>query len=230
MDVLYPEGMETLIQSPSRKELPPIPQQRGRKCILIDIINHAPDMYSRLITLIKQGVYFHVAAESLGINENTFSDWAKRGQTDLQNEEDTYYSRFFLDIRRAVASARADCEITVKEKDPKKWLTLGPGKLFGNQWAKDSPNKSDEHEETDPNTIEGAFISQEKLEDKTARTPEKTQLTVLSISDGDQDEALKVLEDAGLITVSDEYKNAQESQTRNSDKGGVDASSVQEGE
>lgn len=143
---LFPGGIETLLETASRKPLPQIPQQKGRKCLLYDIVQFSPKLYAKMIGQLRLGVSPEVAAEACAIGERTFYEWAQRGKQDIDNFDpesgqhcpiDSYFSRFYLDVRRAIATQAADCEMKLAEIDPRKWLTIGPGRIFGQKWAKD---------------------------------------------------------------------------------------------
>lgn len=135
-----PDGLETLLDVPGRKPLPEIPKRAGRKERLPEIIEFAPEVYSRMIAQIRLGVSFNVAAEAAGINEATFYDWGWRGANDREQGIDSYYSRMYSDVRRANAYVTADCEQQVRARNPTRWLSQGPGRIFGNPWG-DNANK-----------------------------------------------------------------------------------------
>lgn len=135
---------ETLLDSPLRKQLPQIPQRKGPKCLLHEIILHNPDLYARLIMLIRNGVSFNVAAEMCGISERRFFEWAQLGERDtyLEPPLDSFYSRFYLDVRRAAATKTAECEQKIGALSPTKWLSQGPGRIFGGRWGQTPQGKS----------------------------------------------------------------------------------------
>jgi len=130
----------TLLDIPDRANLPAEPPGT-RPSILVQIVTETPDLYKKLITLIRMGAAGHVAAERLGISEKTFYEWARIGRQELQQAEppDTYYTRFYTDIRRAVAMKRSEIEIEVAATEPKKWLSHGPGRIFGDNWSDKPP-------------------------------------------------------------------------------------------
>jgi hypothetical protein len=136
-ELLFPGGIETLLPCKSRKELPQLLERRGPKCKLVEIVLRAPHIYQRLIGLIRTGVSFNVAAECSGIEESTFFSWGWKGAKDVGIQRDTYFSRFYRDVRRAAASRTAECEREVGSASPLKYITHGPGRVFGNPWAKD---------------------------------------------------------------------------------------------
>jgi hypothetical protein len=140
----YSQGnleIETLLNVRGRKPLPDSTEisksdRRGPKFKLFEIITHAPDLYAKMIMFIRNGVSFNVACECVGIGESTFYEWGQRGASDFQANADTYFSRFYRDVRRAAALATCQAEMEIKALDPKKWLAHGPGRIFGDAWRK----------------------------------------------------------------------------------------------
>ena len=141
-ELLFPGGIETLLPCKSRKPLPQLMQRRGRKELLVEIVTHAPEIYQNLISQIQAGVSFNIAAECAGIAERTFFLWGWKGKTDADSNVDSYYARFYRDVRRAAATQAARCERDIALNSPAKWLTHGPGRIFGNPWAKDKSGKA----------------------------------------------------------------------------------------
>jgi hypothetical protein len=227
-DLSIEQNVETLLDIASRKKLPQILQRKGRKCVLVEIILHNPDRYARLITHIRSGVSFGVAAEAAGIGERTFFEWGQKGQADFDAGEDTYFSRFFRDVRRAAAAATADCEQHVKEMDPKRWLSHGPGRIFNLGWSEDVSKGT-----RDPNHPTRQRIGSTRTVDETivdapfsvralpapstnpsdpsnpSSSPEKKSLPITKELEY---ETLKVMENIGLISMSEEFKQAYEMQ------------------
>lgn len=150
LKLLFPEGIETLLEVEGRKQLPQFSQGKpGRKNKLYELIKFAPDLYAKMIQQLAAGVSPNVAAECCGIAERTFFEWGELGARDANNidEEtgeldpiDSYYSRFYMDVRRAVATKAAECEAKLAEVDPIKWLSRGSGRIFGGKWGK-NPDK-----------------------------------------------------------------------------------------
>ena len=210
------KDVETLLDIPQRKPLPQPPQRKGRRFKLVDIIHHAPDLYARLITHIRAGVSFNVAAAAVGIGERTFYDWGEKGSLDYEAGKDTYFSRFYHDVRKAAATATADCEMAVKELDPKKWLSHGPGRIFGGQWSENisrGPNYDpSKHPQPQIQYVDAPFkVLAPPVDPKSISSPEKPDQT-LEIGKDLEYEAFKVLEDIGCITLSDDFKLAFEQQ------------------
>ena len=131
----------TLLEIDDRAPLPDIPNV-GRPSVLIQIVTETPDLYKKLITLIRLGACGHVAAERLGISEKTFYEWASIGRQELQEDPppDTYYTRFYTDVRRAIAMKRSEIEIEMAAVNQAKWLSHGPGRIFGDNWS-DKPQQ-----------------------------------------------------------------------------------------
>jgi len=192
------EGL-TLLDEEGRRELPKIPYKPGRPCYLPRLIKREPKRYTQLINYIRQGVYFHVAAEAVGISQFTMIRWGNKGKEDMEHEIDSYYSRFYRDVRRSVAICRSGCEVAIKELNPGKWLAKGPGRILGNQWSEERSSREDdtplieseEHKQLEDQTVEGT----------------------LHISNQQELEKLELLEQAGLLTLSEEYRKALKNQT-----------------
>lgn len=220
-DLSYERNVETLLNIATRKPLPQNPQRKiGRKCLLIEMVMHDPDRYARLITFIRSGVSFGVAAEASGIGERTFYEWGQRGQADLDEEADTFFSRFFKDVRRAVAAATADCEQHVKEMDPRKWLSHGPGRIFNLGWSEDVSKGTGAKNLPAPDAnpqeqiLDAAFTVRPKAlpapdpNSGAVSSPEKTPDSFLDVPSSLEFEAFKVLENCGLISLTPEFKEA----------------------
>jgi len=139
LPTLYPlpGGVETLIDHPLRKELPEIPKL-GRRCTLIDLIDFTPETYESFLCRIRSGEYINVSTACVGLCYGTVCDWAMKGRKDIKEGKDTYYSRFVKDLLRAIAQCRGGVEAALSQHDPKKWLSLGPGKLLGNDWSEEA--------------------------------------------------------------------------------------------
>ena len=200
----YPlKGELTLLPTANQEPLPKV-LKRGRKSILVRIISDSPEIYQDMLELIRQGAFYHTAAESVGIGESTLYSWAAKGNEDLRNDKDSYQSRFVLDIRKAVAYCRTHCEIRVKELDPRRWLSQGPGRMFGNQWCQ-TTTKGLLGLTEDVESSDGVFSETKAIEDKTS-----TDNLVLTPSE--ELEKYEQLEAAGLLTLTDAYRKALQSQ------------------
>ena len=212
------KDVETLLDIPGRKPLPQILQRKGRKCTLIEMILHNPDRYSRLITHIRAGVSFNVAAEANSIGERTFYEWGQRGQEDLDLGKDTFFSRFFRDVRRAAAMATADCESEVKALEPRKWLSHGPGRIFGGAWGAEVSRGTGRHLPAEASSSSAEIIDAPFQVRLTLPSPVQSQENklpkhqILEISEPIEYAAFQVLEDIGAIQISQEFKNAMQQQ------------------
>lgn len=181
------EKLRTLLDDENREKLPPsINQQRGPKCRLELIARYSPDLYAKMIHMIRMGASFGTAAGVLGISQSTMLSWLYKGRADQDNDVDSFFSRFVSDIYSACAVAASEAEQEVKRLDPRKWLAHGPGRIFGGSWGKDQRQpggqtkqralpyqgpdflESDEPEEplTSDDAIDVAFrINHERIED-----------------------------------------------------------------
>jgi hypothetical protein len=128
-----PGGIPTLLDIPNRKPLPI--RAGGNRSLLEDIVEFNPQTYEAYINHLKRGSYFSNAAEAVGLNSLTVKGWGTRGKEDYYAEKDTFYARFYQDVRRAVAQCRTAVEQAMVTINPQKWLARGPGRIFGEQWA-----------------------------------------------------------------------------------------------
>lgn len=200
------ELIETLLNIKDRAPLPPAPDTAGPgpKSKLANLIRFAPDRYAEMIARIRSGTSFHVAAEAVGIAERTFYAWAQIGAQDMAQSpcKDSYYSRFFRDVRRAAAQATAKCEETIMNASPAKWLANGPARIFGLHWGasdKQVSNASNTPLLSHDDAIDAPFKVKSEGVVKTEN---------LEIDPVLEYEALKVWEDLGLISINEDMKKA----------------------
>ena len=74
---------------------------RGRKTKL------TPELQETILKIIRAGNYALVACQAVGINQDTYYTWLKRGKKDLEDNKTTIYSEFSESIERASAIAEA---------------------------------------------------------------------------------------------------------------------------
>lgn len=246
LQLLFPDGLETLLEVPYRKALPQLIQAKdGPKQKLPEIIKFAPKLYAKMIGMLRNGVSPNVASEVCGIVERTFYKWGEQGAYDANHVDemtgepdpiDSYYSRFYMDVRRAIATKASECEMDIASKDSRKWLSIGPGKIFGGKWGKNpekaalpSPRAGDQQALPAPSSddiVEGVFSinhqasnshgsnGQTVQEGIPSLLPNGSQGTghTLPLSANQEYEALSVLEGIGQITLSPAMKKAYEDQ------------------
>jgi hypothetical protein len=82
----------------------------------------------RVLSYIRSGGYPLVAAEAAGVPGEVFLEWVEWGEKQEAGEP---YLGFARGVRQAAAQGRLVAELAVHEKDPKYWLTHGPGKETG---------------------------------------------------------------------------------------------------
>lgn len=191
----FPGGILTNLDIEGRKPLPEVKDARYRSQ-LHEIVEYAPETYAEYIILLQQGAYYNSAAESIGIPEKTLAEWGKKGRRDLDSGIDSVYSRFTLDVRKSIAKARVRCEIQIHQTDPRKWLSLGPGRIFGNQWAEEKTH------EPEPEVIEMELKETLKLEHV------DTGMTVANIDPKTELETIEALEAAGQGQWPESHKEA----------------------
>lgn len=101
-----------------------IQTRRGRPGKLESILDNCPEVYQRMLKLIRAGAFACGAAQAMGIAPETFSRWLSRGR----REQDGIYRQFRQDVLRAQAEARVVAEIQVYRENPLAWLRFGPGR------------------------------------------------------------------------------------------------------
>jgi hypothetical protein len=216
----FPGGRETLLNTEDRKELPEEPTGPGRKCTLIEMVKYSPDLYAQLIMYIQQGAFYHVAAEAIGISTDSLRIWLKRGRADLLSLKDTWYSRLLLDIRRAVAIARVGAEVSIAETDSRRWLNMGPGRMFGDQWL-DSQKEGDGQnpdQEDEAALIGEVIVSTHAIEDKSKEDEHESNTVVLRIDPAEELARIEAMEQSGLASYTEAHKDAIRRQIQQTSK------------
>jgi hypothetical protein len=84
-----------------------------------------PEIESQIISFIRSGGYPWVAAEGAGIPRRVFGQWMRRG---VKARGGSLYRRFYEQVMQARAQARLAAEVETRKKDPRYWLSHGPGR------------------------------------------------------------------------------------------------------
>jgi hypothetical protein len=84
-----------------------------------------PEIEGQIVSFIRSGGYPWVAAEGAGIPRNVFAQWMCRGAKPRSWPQ---YRRFYEQVMQARAQARLAAELETRKKDPRYWLTHGPGR------------------------------------------------------------------------------------------------------
>src|SRR5438046_10754681 len=84
-----------------------------------------PEIESQVVSYIRSGGYPWVAAEGAGIPRRVFASWLRRGAKPRCGSK---YRRFYEQVMQARAQARLAAELDTRHKDPRYWLTHGPGR------------------------------------------------------------------------------------------------------
>jgi hypothetical protein len=84
-----------------------------------------PEKARTLLAFIRQGGFPGVAADAAGVPYRIFRGWVRRGEGPGAREP---WRGFVRDLRQAIAQARLLSELAVCKKDPKFWLSHGPGR------------------------------------------------------------------------------------------------------
>ncbi len=114
-----------------------------------------PVLAEQMLAFIRSGGYPQVAAEAAGISRRILKRWLTWG--DKKNAREPYRG-FARDFRQAVAHARLRAELVAYEKDPKFWLSHGPGKETPEYpgWTTEARAGTDQSDSDD-----GALLSEE---------------------------------------------------------------------
>lgn len=100
---------------------------RGRKSKLSYLLSEQPELYQRMLEMIRAGSFIKTAALAIGVAPETLSRWLARGKV----EERSIYAQFRQQVCQAVALATVDVEARVRDTNPVFWLKCGPRKLLG---------------------------------------------------------------------------------------------------
>jgi hypothetical protein len=84
-----------------------------------------PPVAEEILGTIRAGAFPLVAAEAAGVPAKEFLAWLKKGEERGAGEP---HGSFARDVRKAAAAARLAAEQAIFDKDPKFWLSHGPGK------------------------------------------------------------------------------------------------------
>ena len=84
-----------------------------------------PEVARQIVGFIRGGAYPMVAAEASGVPRAIFKAWLKRGENPRAGRA---YREFAREVQQAAAQARLIQERAVYEKEPRFWLSHGPGR------------------------------------------------------------------------------------------------------
>ena len=83
-----------------------------------------PALEAQIVSFIRAGGYDWLAAAAAGVPPAVFGDWMHRGATRPRQP----YRHFYQEVEQARAQARLSAEIEARQKDPRYWLSHGPGR------------------------------------------------------------------------------------------------------
>jgi hypothetical protein len=83
------------------------------------------ELITQICTLIKGGVFGHVAAQACGVSRRTYFGWMAQG---AEGDGPEPYASFAKRVTNAKAIARSKAELRVAKTDPATWLLKGPGR------------------------------------------------------------------------------------------------------
>jgi hypothetical protein len=84
-----------------------------------------PEIEGQIVSYIRSGGYPWVAAEGAGIPRRVFARWLRCG---AEPRSGARYRRLYEQVMQARAQARLAAELEARKKDPRYWLTHGPGR------------------------------------------------------------------------------------------------------
>src|SRR5262249_19972211 len=79
----------------------------------------------RVLSFIQSGGYPWVVAAAAGLRGEAFLGWVELGEKKKAREP---YRSFARQVRQAIAHGRLIAELAVHDKEPKYWLSHGPGR------------------------------------------------------------------------------------------------------
>lgn len=112
-----------------RSKSPTLTLLPGRKPKLKALILDQPELYARMLQFIRAGAYDYQVAQAIGIDHTTFAAWMRKGAASHGGP----YRKFYREVSQARAQCRILAEVSVRQDDPKYWLTHGPGKTRAGQ-------------------------------------------------------------------------------------------------
>lgn len=210
-----PDGEVRTLLCPKDKLPPNTLDGRGRKNTLQELVLYRPDAYRKMIGLLALRVGQAVAAEYVNVAAWTFAGWMNKGMQDIAAQIDTFDARLVYDVRKAIAYARAKSEIEVGHMDPLIYLQRGAGRALGDEWRDDPKNPTQPLQkpsarfrigsdgtylpDIDPLSLPAPDGSEKPEEDI-----EEADFTVTQVSPNRMQEALSVLQQAGIIQMTPE--------------------------
>src|SRR5438309_4873873 len=117
-----------------------------------------PEIENAIVSYIRSGGYPWVAAEGAGIPRRIFAQWMRRGSK-LRSR--SRYRQFYVMVLQARAQARLAAELETRKKDPRSWLTHGPGKERAGAPGRTKPGKAQPGRQT---SAEGALATDHRVE------------------------------------------------------------------
>lgn len=109
---------------------------------ILDILANN-SLIEKIIDLASAGASIGSIAASLKISSSFFTKWIHKGMQDSEANMNTPYRELWDLIAPCLAIARTLAERTLSERDPKYYLTHGPGKLLGEDWQEKAGNQVD---------------------------------------------------------------------------------------
>jgi len=141
--------------------------------------------YEQMLLAVSSGATTQAAAMAVGIHTTTFHNWMRKGR-----EGKIPYKYFYRDILQAASIARQTAETKVQARQPLDWLRNSP--MMKALADLDMPTWDKETQ-----VVEGMNISMEQNVNQ-----------ILRVDDEDTTKAVRIMEELGLITLTEKGRQA----------------------
>jgi len=82
------------------------------------------ELIDQICEHIRDGNYVETSCLACGIAKRTFYNWAKRGEQESNEGQETIYARFYERLHEAYSLAEVDLIRRINRKDEKNWQRL----------------------------------------------------------------------------------------------------------
>lgn len=117
-----------------------------------------PDNRKRLISAISKGATYILACNYAGISYNTFLSWMRKGEQQLENEEEgNEYLKFYCEVKKAEGIAVTSWLTLIEQAAKNGNWQAAAWKLerrYPNEYGRYTPEKPDNKDQPDDSTIE----------------------------------------------------------------------------
>lgn len=120
---------------------PEIPNPNGSYLPHLSISYH--ESYWASFRTVCGGASWSSAFAPFGIVPQNVSQWMRQGSLDLEDGKDTYFSRFSLDMMRAVGIATSCAQMLIYASNPLRYLKDSLGQSMGTEYSDEKTIPSD---------------------------------------------------------------------------------------